>query len=101
MSAWYKLERELTLSDIPAEGHHGAQSGIALSKKPDPAARAWDETLSRLASHIDCDDKASFGSGLNKARASKFLSDAGILRRTQESTCYDRVRSLAYCGEVS
>ena len=104
--AWHQLERVLTLPDIPAEGHHGAHSAIALSGKTDPAARASDETLSRLASHIDCEDKASFGSGLNKARASKFLSDAAILRRTQGMTCYlGIVRACSiiayYCGDES
>ena len=51
----------------------------------DPSTQLRDsETLSRLASDVACGAKASFGSEEIKARAARFLSDAEILRRTQE-----------------
>ena len=42
-----------------------------------------EETLSRLASQVDCGVKASFGSEELRTKATKFLSDAEILKRTQ------------------
>ena len=47
-------------------------------------AGAANETLSRLASHVDCGVKASFGGKEYQARAARFLSDTEILKRTQE-----------------
>ena len=86
------------MSFIKLETDPAPQLLISSLRTTNPEAEAVHETLSRLASNVDCSVKASFGSEEYKAKATRFLADTAILRRTQEMKLFrfGRSRRLLY-----